>query len=104
MTEYTDAIAAMPNRISREFLLANGWQIENEYPLVTIFKRNGGLKCSIGKYGDFSISEYHWLNHDEIVRHFCTINHNLTQDDYWTIIKLLNISGIKQVENTVQTH
>jgi len=80
-------------KINRKFLLSKGWVLEEEKPLYETFKhiKNSSLVCSIGLYGSFSISELHWIN-ETPERSFFTLNPELTEDDYFTIIRLLNIS------------
>ncbi len=79
-------------QITRKFLESQGWKLIEEKPLYESFEhtKNSDLKCSIGLYGEFSIVELHWCNKTP-ERDFSTINNNLTIDDYYTIIRLLNI-------------
>lgn len=83
-------------QIDRGFLLSEGWVLTEEYPLFEVFthSKNEDLKCSIGLYGGFSITELHWLNKDPETE-FSAMNPNLTKEDYHTIIRLLNIKTIK---------
>jgi hypothetical protein len=92
-TEYSKSVSET-FRITRDFLLLQGWKLEKEYPLFDEFEhtKDSSLKCSIGLYGGFSLVEHHWMNRDEVVKEFSTINKNLTEEDYFTIIKLLNIN------------
>jgi len=79
-------------QINRAFLIANGWGLTEEYPLFEKFthSNNSNLVCSIGLYGEFSIAELHWCNKTP-EKSFNTTNPNLTQDDYFKIIQLLNL-------------
>ena len=78
-------------QITRKFLLEQGWELDEDKPLFETFKKGQSYYCMIGMYGDFSIGELHWLNRDP-ERYFHTRNSDLTIDDYFTIIKLLNIA------------
>lgn len=91
-TEYSIAIQEQV-KINRTFLEAQGWALEMEKPLFETFKhiKNSSLECSIGLYGDFSIAELHWMNQTP-EKAFYTLNPNLTEEDYFTLIKLLNIT------------
>jgi hypothetical protein len=78
--------------MNKDFLIKQGWNVKTEYPLFTSFihSRHDRLFCSIGKYGQFRITEMHWCN-DEPERYFNTINSSLNEDDYFKILNLLNI-------------
>lgn len=91
-TEYSIAIQEQV-KINRTFLEVQGWTLDEEKPLFETFKhsRNSSLVCSIGLYGDFSIVELHWMNQTP-EKAFYTLNPNLTEEDYFTIINLLNIT------------
>lgn len=78
-------------KLSKEFLMSEGWELVLESPLFTSFKK-GSISCTIGKYGQFSIIEPHWCNRDEMARAFITTNHNITEEDYHCIIKLTAIN------------
>jgi hypothetical protein len=94
----------MTHYINKDFLLREGWVLKEEKPLYCMFDhpRDQRINCSLGSYGEFSIVEYDWCNHDEIVRTFATINPKLTQEDYKTILRLTCIDAPKCVtkENT----
>lgn len=79
-------------QINREFLLSQGWILDEDKPLFETFKHpsNGLLRCSIGFYGSFSIFEKHWCN-DEPEKGFFTTNHNLTKEDYFRILSMLKL-------------
>lgn len=79
-------------QITRSFLEENGWILDKEYPLFETFYhiKNANLKCSIGLYGEFSITELHWINQTPEST-FSAMNRELTKEDYFTIIRLLNI-------------
>lgn len=79
-------------QITREFLESQGWILHEDKPLYESYKHSYdvNLRCSIGLYGGFGICELHWINQDPETQ-FSTGNPNLTQDDYFTIIKLLNL-------------
>lgn len=79
-------------KINRTFLESQGFSLKEEYPLFETFEhsKNGSIVCSIGLDGSFSISELHWCNQTP-EKYFYTINPNLTEEDYLTIVKLLNI-------------
>lgn len=79
--------------ITKEFLVGIGFNVQVEYPLYTAFQhsRYGKIYCSIGKYGEFSLVEYHWCNEGDEVRAFKTINAKLTINDFYTILKLSRI-------------
>jgi len=79
-------------KINREFLTKQGWELETEQPLFEsyVHSKDSNLVCGIGLYGSFSISELHWCNKTP-EKSFYTLNQNLTEDDYFTIIRLLNI-------------
>lgn len=83
--------------ISNPFLQRIGWIIKEELPLVIHYTWNTGISCSFGKYGYFSIKEYHWMNEGEVVREFTTINHKLSVNDYYDIIKMLGIKMKKEI-------
>lgn len=78
--------------ITHDFLLSQDWVLDEEKPLYNFYtqRNNSDMKLSIGMYGEFSITELHWINKTP-ERYFSTINANLKQEDYFTIIKLLNI-------------
>ena len=80
----------MPDKITVDFLISQGWDINEQKPLYTSFihSKDERLVCSIGKYSEFFIAELHWCNRTP-ERTFDTVNHNLTTEDYHTIIKLL---------------
>lgn len=86
--------------INRIFLLSEGWELEKEYPLFETFThpKDSRLRCSIGLYGSFSITELHWINNTP-EREFQTVNSNLTKADYFKIIELLNITTLKPESN-----
>lgn len=79
-------------QINRTFLLSKGWKLIEDYPLFEVFKHDTdeNLRCSIGLYGEFSITELHWCNKTP-ERQFVTVNRELTIEDYDNIIKLLKI-------------
>jgi hypothetical protein len=79
-------------QINREFLLSEGWRLEKEYPLYEsyIHSKNSDLVCGIGLYGSFSVCELHWCNKTP-EKEFTTMNPNLTKNDYFKILSLLNI-------------
>lgn len=79
-------------QINRIFLLSQGWVLKEEFPLFEKFVHSklDNLVCTIGLYGEFGISELHWCNKTP-EREFYTLNPNLTESDYFTIISLLNI-------------
>lgn len=81
-------------KINRQFLEEQGWVLNEEYPLFETFKhiRDSSLICSIGLYGSFSIAELHWINQTP-EKQFSTMNANLTEEDYFTILRLLNVSA-----------
>lgn len=84
----------MDKKIDKEFLEYNGFILNKEYPLCQIYvhSKSDRIRCSIGrKYGHFSMSELHWCN-DAVEKEFTTINPNLSKDDYFKIIQLLNIN------------
>jgi hypothetical protein len=87
-------------KITREFLLSEGWVLKNEYPLFETFEhsKNADLVCSIGLYGSFSLCELHWCNKTPD-REFSTINSELTKDDYYQVIKLLGIRMLNSEQN-----
>lgn len=91
-TEFSKAIQENA-QITKTFLESEGWLRHDERPLFDSFthKSDSNVKCSIGLYGEFSIVEYHWINTDEPVRVFSTINPDLTIEDYHTIVRLLKI-------------
>jgi len=80
-------------QITRSFLESEGWELFEEKPLFEKFThhKNSSLRCSIGLYGEFAITELHWMNQTP-EKEFSTINSNLTTEDYHAIIKLLNIT------------
>ncbi len=80
-------------KINRDFLVKNGWLLKEEKPLFETFQhsKNTDLVASIGLYGSFSIAELHWCNKTP-ERNFYTINPDLTEEDYYNIIRLLNIT------------
>ena len=84
-------------KINLQFLLLQGWELEKEFPLFESFThpKDNLLRCSIGLYGSFSIVELHWCNKTP-EREFSTINHKLSQEDYFKIIELLNITTLPQ--------
>lgn len=79
-------------QINRAFLISEGWELKEEKSLYETFmlKSNNDIVCSIGLYGEFSISELHWCN-KKPEKSFFTRNSSLTVEDYRTIIHLLNI-------------
>ena len=79
-------------KINRSFLESNGWVLQKEFPLFENYTHgtNTSLVCSIGLYGEFTIHELHWLNRTP-ERTFSTTNSRLTEDDYFTILRLLHI-------------
>jgi hypothetical protein len=91
-TPYQQAMMDRPNAITKAFLLLNGWSIIDTFPLYEAFqhKKNTRLFAHIGMYGDFSITELHWMN-DEPQKYFNTINADLITEDYNNIIRLLGI-------------
>lgn len=80
-------------KINRKFLESQGWILIKEYPLFESFehRRNSDLVCSIGLYGSFSIHELHWMNKTP-EGGFSALNSNLTEEDYFTILRLLNFN------------
>lgn len=84
-------------QINREFLLSQGWELKEEKPLYETFvhKSSPDIICSIGLYGEFSISELHWCNKTPD-RTLFTINPNLTKEDYFKIIDLLSIKSLQK--------
>ena len=90
-TEYSKFIQETV-KINREFLQKEGWILKEEYPLYEtyIHSKSDDILCSIGLYGEFYIGELHWMNKTP-EREFSTINPNLTIQDYYKIIELLNI-------------
>ena len=80
-------------QITRDFLLSEGWILKVEWPLCEEYEYSvsSDLVCHIGLYGDFSISELHWLNKTP-EKYFHTMNPDLTTEDYHTILRLLNIN------------
>lgn len=92
-------MAARPDGITREFLLSQGWILVEEKPLFERFEHSNSpstLKAHIGMYGDFSITELHWCN-ETPERYFNTVNSNLNQADYFTIINLLRIPALSDM-------
>lgn len=87
-------------KINRKFLESQGWVIKEEYPLYEKFvhSKDERLICSIGLYGEFGITELHWINKTP-ERIFSTTNMNLSEDDYFKIIELLSIKTIMSDEN-----
>jgi len=81
-------------QINREFLESRGWVLDEEKPLFETFKhsKDENLVCSIGLYGNFSITELHWCNKTP-ERYFSTMNPKLTHEDYDYIVKILNIKA-----------
>lgn len=79
-------------QINRDFLLSQGWVLKKEFPLYESFEhsKNRDMICAIGLYGDFSICQLHWCNKTP-EREFTTINPDLTKEDYFKILSLLNI-------------
>jgi len=80
-------------RLTKDFLLSQGWEMVLGMPLFTDFKHKSNLDlvCRIGMYGEFYITELHWCNKTS-ERIFSTINSNLTTDDYFKILSLLRIN------------
>jgi len=87
-------------QITREFLESQGWVLQEDKPLFETYKhsRDSNLRCSISLYGGFSIVELHWMNQDPEIE-FTAQNPNLTKEDYFTIVKLLNIKTLCQKNN-----
>lgn len=98
-TEYQKWVEAQPNRISTEFLLSIGFEIEMDKPLFTTFKFSGNekIKCSIGKYGDFGIYKYHWCNPDERDAGFFAINPHLSIEDFKIIVRFMGLTDLLPV-------
>ena len=80
--------------INREFLLSQGWILQDEYALFENYfhSKDKDLVCSIGLYGEFSICQLHWCNKTP-EKQFTTINPRLTKEDYFKIIDLLNLTN-----------
>lgn len=88
------AIAAQEKiQINRKFLESRGWVLDVEKPLFETFKHSNDelCVCSISMYGGFSIAELHWMNKTP-EKEFSTMNANLVENDYDTILRLLNIN------------
>lgn len=83
-------------QINRRFLETQGWVLDIEVPLYESFihPKYQNIVCGIGLYGDFNITELHWANKTP-EKIFSTINPDLTTEDYFNIIKLLNIKSLK---------
>lgn len=81
-------------KIKKDFLENQGWKVIKEYPLFDEFEhtKNSSLKMFLDLYGGFGIAEYHWMNKDEVIKEFSTINPKLTEEDYFTIVRLLNLN------------
>lgn len=82
--------------ISAEFLIKKGWKVIEDKPMYTLLSKNEIYVCNVGKfgYGQFSISEYHWLNREQEspVRTFKTLGRQITEKDYDSI---LTLTGMK---------
>lgn len=78
--------------INRKFLLDRGWELKAEYPLSETFvhRHSELIVCSIGLHGAFSIAELHWINKTP-ENQFSSLNPNLTEEDYISILKMLNL-------------
>lgn len=75
------------SEINQEFLENEKWQLVKDYPLFQEYKRND-ICLTIGAYGEFSITEYHWCNKNEIQQ--CMVLNNLTKiKEYYLVLKLL---------------
>lgn len=89
-------ITQKPKPITAEFLVEKGWKIVEDKPMYTILTKNDIYSCCVGKfgYGQFSLSEYHWLNRDQEspVRTFKTLGRQIMEEDYDSI---LNLTGMK---------
>lgn len=79
-------------QITRTFLEKEGWKLRQEFPLYDCFEHRSDPKitCGIGLYGEFTLTQEHWLN-PEPERVFTTMNPDLTIEDYRTIIRLLKL-------------
>jgi hypothetical protein len=93
-TPTTEFAIAMQEQvqINRDFLLSQGFVMTEEKPLFERFvhSKDSDIVCSIGLYGEFSISELHWCNKTP-ERSFFAINPKLTKEDYFKIIEMLRI-------------
>jgi len=95
-TPFAIAMMQRPNAIDRAFLLSQGWELVTEKPLFESFRHSKSpstLRCTIGMYGEVSICELDCLSGNPD-REFTTINHHLTQQDYFTIVSLLRIEEL----------
>jgi hypothetical protein len=79
-------------QINRDFLISQGWELKEEYPLFENFThpKNHLVYAAIGIHGEFSICEVHWCNGNP-EREFNSLNPELTTDDYFNILKMLRI-------------
>lgn len=79
-------------KLTKSFLKSQGWILTQQTPRYENFSYGeGNIKCSLNKKGQgFSISKLHWMNKDP-ESYLTTHNPNITEEDYFTILKLLNI-------------
>jgi hypothetical protein len=79
-------------QINRDFLISQGWRLKEEKPLFETFThtKNPDAFCSIGLYGEFSLTKVHWCNKTPEL-FFNTVNPDLTTDDYFSILRMLRI-------------
>lgn len=93
----TEFAIAMQKRVqlNREFLLSQGWELDQEKPLYENFTHpaDQDIKCSIGLYGQFGITQFHWCNGTP-ERAFYTCNPDLTEADYFKILEMLRFTHL----------
>lgn len=80
-------------QINREFLISQGWVLEDERPLHESFyhSKDKNVICLIGMYGGFSIHKLHWCNKTKEDGFSGTLTKS---DDYFIILKLLKLTKL----------